>query len=180
MKHGHNVTRDKVLDTLRALPNITTNDLFELIPECPRYSVQSTVSKLYKRGVIVDGPKKVETRAGGVKFSARTYAVSPKAAELLSGFKQYKSTAVLTDAGLNVRIEELKREVQELRAWKSDAMERFPDLAVPPLVLKARKFAADEARSSGDSQLANSIMCGHKDNTLLVRVALKILEEANG
>lgn len=179
MKHGHNVTRNKVLQTIGMFPNTTTNEIVDLLPEISRISLQSTISRLFKNDVLIKGSPKIEIREGGKPYSARTYIVNPNAVGRLKRATSPKPASVLTDAGLNARIEELKREVQELKAWKNDALERFPELAVPPLLLRARKFAADEARSSGDNQLATSIMCGHKDNTLLVRVALKVLEEAN-
>lgn len=178
MKHGHNVVRDKVLETLTAFPNITTNEIVDLIPECTRVTLQSTISKLHKRGILMQGPYKVDTRGDGMKYSFRTYAVNPSAVKKLLAPKKPKQASVLTDAGLNARLEELKAKVQELETWKEQAIERFPDLAVAPLLLKARKIVAEETRASGDGILANHIMAGHKDATMLVRVTLKALEEA--
>jgi hypothetical protein len=76
-------------------------------------------------------------------------------------------------------MKELRRQLAELEAWKEAAMSRFPDLAVSPIVLKARKLVADEVRAGGDMLLANQIVEGKKDETLLVKVAIKALEEVD-
>jgi hypothetical protein len=76
-----------------------------------------------------------------------------------------------------VRLEQAQAEIEELRAWKEAAMSRFPDLAVSAVVIKARKIVADEVRAGGDTLLANQIVSGLKDSTLMVRVALKALED---
>lgn len=174
MRHPQNYTHNKIMETLSLFPNITSAEVMDLLPELPKSSVYTFLSKGAAKGMLVEGPKKYPPTGEGYK--QRTYAVNPN----YTPKQRHIQTPVKpTEAGFNARIEELHAKLAELESWKADAIARFPDLAVPPLVLTARKLAADEVRAGGDSALANQIMAGQKDGTMLVRVTLKALESLN-
>lgn len=66
-------------------------------------------------------------------------------------------------------------ELEELRRWKTEAIERYPDLAVSPIVLKARQMVAEEI-GSGDPTMRDAVLAGQRDGTITMRVAVKLLE----
>jgi hypothetical protein len=165
---------EEVLNLARELPGITTRELTTFMPHVSPSVVSTTVHYLKTRGVLVkDGAKQVDTKQGPREFP--TYKVSDNPVPAAKKCKLKKPT----EAGLQARLDEAHRLIAELQAWKESAMSRFPDLAVSPLVLKARKLVADEVRAGGDLILANHIVEGKKDETLLVKVAIKALEEAD-
>lgn len=77
-----------------------------------------------------------------------------------------------TEAGLQATVSLLREQVAELEAWKADAIRRHPDLAVSPVVLKARALAA---RKFPDK--ANEIHSGRMDDKPLIQVIVEALEE---
>lgn len=73
------------------------------------------------------------------------------------------------------RIKGLLVENQSLLQWKADAIARYPDLAVDPVVLKARQMVAAEIGDS-DKASRDAVLAGQRDGTLQMRVAVKLLE----
>lgn len=166
-------TRDEVLEVIREMPGLTTNEIHALMPHISRAAVNSMITFLTARGDIVRTEGKVEVGPKGVSRRNPTYAISsdpmPKAVK-------HKVKEPST-AALHVTIKELHDKIVDLEAWKQAAISRYPDLAVPPVVLRARKIVAAEVRAGGDHTLADQIMAGTKDSTLMVRVTIKALEE---
>jgi hypothetical protein len=166
-------TQADILVAVEAYPGSTTQELINLLPHLPKSSVQTTVSTLFRRKKLRLGEPKLGSR-GGLIYSYRTYHLNDGS---VPSTPKPTSLKAPPEAGLKVRLEQAQAEIEELRAWKEAAMSRFPDLAVSAVVIKARKIVADEVRAGGDTLLANQIVSGLKDSTLMVRVALKALED---
>lgn len=62
-------------------------------------------------------------------------------------------------------------ELAELRAWKADAIARYPDLGVKPVVLEARKIVADVF----GKEKRDAIMRGEHDAGPAMKVAVSAL-----
>jgi hypothetical protein len=162
-----------VISVIKELPNITSRELYTFVPQVPKGTVSSIMHSLKAQGVITTtGYKTLPTLKGERSFV--TYAVSDNPTPPVRNLKLKQPT----DAGIREQMKELRRKISELEAWKEAAMSRFPDLAVSQVVITARKLVADEVRAGGDMLLANQIIEGKKDETLLVRVAIKALEES--
>lgn len=164
----------EITDVIRELPGITTRELYDYLPHVSKKTITSVVFTQKAKGVIREaGKKQFDTAKGPHSFA--TYEINP------TGTPSAKKRRLKapTEAGYAAQLEELRAKVRELEAWKVSALERCPDLAVPDVVLKARKLVADEVRACGDTLLADQIIAGKKDETLLVKVAIKALEEAN-
>lgn len=165
--------RRQITEVLTAMPDLTSAEISALLPELSVPVLHTTISYMRRQGIVVASGKKQIIKSDGVPYTANSYSISDNPVPLSPKMKLKKPTP----AGYEARIEELNQKIEELEQWKAAAIDRFPDLAVPPLMVRARKIAADEVRAGGDTLLANQIMSGLKDSTLMVRVALKALEE---
>jgi hypothetical protein len=74
-------------------------------------------------------------------------------------------------------IEALQAELAELRSFKDAAVARYPDLAVPEIVLRARQIAAAEYAS--DKVAVSAILNGTRDKSPLIRAILAALGGAS-
>lgn len=166
-------TRAEVLEIIREMPGVSSVEILQLMPHVSKASVFSMVHLLKKQGVItVNGSKTMRT--GKVERKLPTFVLGANPTPNVVRMKRKAPT----EAGLNMQIKDLNERIAELEAWKRDAIARYPDLAVEPVVLKARKIVADEVRAGGDAALADHILRGLKDETLMMRVTIKALEEA--
>lgn len=167
-------TRDEVLEIVREMPGLTTNEIHALMPHTSRAALNSMVTYLTARGDILRTEGKQEMGPKGIARRNPTYAISsnptPKAVK--HKVKEPSTTA------LHATIKELHDKIADLEAWKQAAIARYPVLGVPPIVARARKLVAAEVRAGGDNALADQIIAGAKDATLMVRVAIKALEES--
>lgn len=75
-------------------------------------------------------------------------------------------------------LKNLRKEVEELRKWKCAAISRFPELAIDPIILAARKRVAAILRSEGCAAKAELIEAGDLDDGDTMRVVRALLEDA--
>ena len=168
-----NDTQAEVLEIIREMPGVTSTEIISLMPHRSRASITSMVFWLKSKGIIEASGKKAFTAKNGDTKHAPTYTLSSNPTPNIVKMKRKAPT----EAALHMQIKQLNAQIAELEAWKRDAIARYPDLAVAPIILKARKLVAEEVRAGGDQGLAEQIMAGFKDTTLMVRVAIKALEE---
>lgn len=164
----------EIREIVSVMPGITAREIYELMPHATNSNTSSTLHNLKVKGVLTTGTKVLDTKKGPRKFTTYSLNTDLNSAPPVPKRKLNKPT----EAGLAAQVEQLKATVRELEAWKQSAISRFPDLDVDPIVLKARKLVADEVHAGGDTLLANHIIEGKKDDTMLVKVAIKALEEA--
>jgi hypothetical protein len=69
----------------------------------------------------------------------------------------------------------LNDELKELRAFKADAIKRFPELLISPKIIRARKVWADALRSEGQIGKASIVDSGGLDDTEQMRVLIHAL-----
>lgn len=169
--------RKEILEVVRELPGSTTRDIADLMPHVPFGTVGALVHTLKAEGAIVAKGLRPYTTSDGKQRHHHTYFLSSNPTPVTPTPRVRRSKP--TTAGYEARIKELEAKVADLTQWRANALERYPDLGVEPVVLKARKLVATEVRAGGDNNLADEILAGRKDTTLMVRVAIKALEEAN-
>ena len=75
-------------------------------------------------------------------------------------------------------VEHLQAEIAQLRQWKAEAILKYPDLGVEPVVIKARSIIADILRKKGDAAGANATLRGFRDNTTLIEAVVAAMEAA--
>lgn len=168
-------TRAEVLEIIREMPNLTSPEIATLMPHVNKQTVMCMINYLKKTGVVTVGGKKDRTGEGGWVRAIPTYTLSTNPTPNVVKMKRKAPT----EAALHIQIRQLNEKLAELEAWKRDAISRYPDLAVDPIILKARKLVSAEVRAGGDTALADQIVMGRKDDTLMMRVTVKALEEGN-
>lgn len=75
-------------------------------------------------------------------------------------------------AALKAEVEDLRREVEELRAFKARALAAYPDFDVDPMLLEARRIAAELF-----PDYSKTFLLGEADNGPPVRAALAALRK---
>lgn len=144
-----------ILTATRASPGIRTDALASETSLCE--STISTAGRiLVERGLLCREKK------------GRYYHYYPAGAR---GVKVEPITAV------DIEVEALRREVEELRAFKARAIKMHPDVVEDPLLLRAREICAGEARRIDNYQLANATIAGEADDSLHVLSVLAVLRD---
>ena len=171
--NSDNELRGEVLEIIREMPGLTSTEIATLLPHRNKITVATTVFRLKNEGIVETTDKKAIVGKDGKPKSVPIYTLSANPTPNVVKMKRKAPT----EAALHIQIKQLTTQIAELEAWNRDAIARYPDLAVAPTILKARKLVAEEVRAGGDHGLAEQIMAGSKDTTLMVRVAIKALEE---
>jgi len=159
----------EIIDTLRMMPNRTGQELMDALPHIKRSTMYSALSTLRNNDAITIsgqdpqflGPDGEPTKMIN-RYSATDKPFPKRKPPKRQGYKGIANA--------------LKDQVAELQRWKANAIRQYPDLAVPSSVLKARKVVADEVAATGDSALADQIRRGDQDNSLMMRVTIKVME----
>lgn len=167
-------TSDEVLEVIRNLPDCKSEEIQQLVSHASPSVIRQILSSLYQQGVIIRHTIK---RGAGEGRSPYFYRINPNPDQPPPPPVQRKVTQP-TEAGLQAQVEALKARVAELEAWRADAIARFPDLDVDPVVLEARKIVAKELRDGGDSVMAEQVLAGHKDTTLPMRATVAALSRS--
>ncbi len=144
---------NEVIELIENLPGITRSEVIGFMPHEPKINIDRHLSYLTKQRRITrsaERPFKHYPLAPGVELAA------PKVVSIASA-----------------RIRELEAQIAELQTWKELALGRFPDLAVEPIILQARRIAAQAA-----PELADQIAKGIKDSTPIMRAVVMALELA--
>lgn len=161
---------DEILEIVREIPGVSVAEMIELMPHAPKGSVSSLPTQLERRGILVSEmvPSKGKSRAFK-RYRINQHPIPKPVA---------RKNKTPTPSGYEATINELRAKVKELQGWKDDAIARFPELAVPPAVAKARKIVGMELRARNDTHLAHQVETGMKDDILPMKVALVALELA--
>jgi len=161
--------KSEVLEVVREMPGIIAADVHQLMPHVKRQAVYAALSNLEMEGAI--SSVKIPS-PNGTRFQIKQYTVGGEPRSLRPA-KAKKPT----DAAKAFMSADHVAKIAELEAWKAAAIARFPDLAVDPDVIKARKIVSDMLEKSGDLALAHAVAAGQKDETMLVRAVVAALGE---
>lgn len=169
-------TINEILEIVTALPGATSGQIIDLMPHVKKQSVYAGLNNLYVRGLVTR--EKVGSSTQG--RPAYAWSVNPDGKPPVVVRKVKPSNTLRWNScSVSTRPPEppadLYGELEELRRWKADAIARYPDLAVDPLVLKARNMVAEEI-GSADTVMRDAVLRGERDGALPMRVALKLLE----
>lgn len=145
----------EILAIVRELPDLTRHEVAELMSHLNKYTVFKHLQRMTERGVLALGSRRNPN--GNRHFNTYKVAAGPAPTKVLPL--------------VNDRLRDLEGQVATLEAWKEAAIARFPDLAVAPAVLEARKIVAQHF-VNGDVQ---TIMRGGWDDKPIMRVALEAM-----
>ena len=118
-------------------------------------AARKQVGYLGRRGLIASrrdrDPERLKSDGSPVSF-ARYYVADDSERQAAKPRGEAAQT-------LNDQIAALKSEIAELRAFKAAALERYPDLAVPEVVMRARKIVAKHLSDPANmTRLNNGLM----------------------
>lgn len=77
-----------------------------------------------------------------------------------------------TDEGWHARYDALVLRIKDLEEWKEEAIRRYPDLAVPEIILKARRHCA-----KANQELGPKFLSGSMDDKPMMLAVISALEE---
>ena len=147
----------RVLEHLQGSPGVCFDDVATAL-NIPQQAASGALSQLYA--------KRLLTRQRRGKCFVYILAEATKA--------QPVETA--GDGAWKQRAAELQEKVDELYAWKLQAVAKYPDLQpLDPLLLKAREIVAKTCRERNSEQEANEVEAGEHDNKDLIEVAMAAL-----
>ncbi len=158
---------EEILEVVRELPGRTVGEIMLLLPQINQSNMSSMLSQLTRRGKVRReiGPR----NAGGQ--TPYIYFIGDGTPQPVKR-KLTKPTPV----AMAHNADALRRELDELRKWKADAIARYPDLAVPPLVIKARQLYA--AQLNGNAAAVSDVRAGKMDDGAPMRAIIAALELA--
>lgn len=165
---------NQIVDVLKVMPNLTTPEIITLIPDRRSESVVSQISLASRGGRLLREPiPRKPGQRGGTQYR---YSVNPNF--VTSSHKPVQRKPKLTDNGMAARLDIANKLVSELQAWKVDAIARYPDLAVDPTVIEARKILARVLRDIGDKHGSDEVMCGRRDTTVAMLATVEAVSRS--
>lgn len=78
-------------------------------------------------------------------------------------------------ADMDEELSNMAREIADLQQWKTDAIAKYPDLDVDPLLLKARQIVVDLGQTPYSP---DELLLGHQDDDYTVQYTLSVLRAA--
>lgn len=163
--------QQEILDTVSAMPGLTVQELRALMPHITQGSLSGRLSTMTSEGVLraENAPRK----PGHIGRRANLYFIGTG-----SPIVRKRRLTIPTPAAVNYQLEDARSKIAELQAWKTAAIERFPDLAVEPTVIRARCLLAKVLRDRGDTSKANDVANGRLDNSVALEAVVAALEAA--
>lgn len=183
-------TQREVLEAIRAFPGRTYVEIADLLVLPSRKGrtpsnviVRQIVGMLRRRELVNLGYKKPappHSRPERIVFPVTPETPFDPAAGLETRRKlkcKNEATPTVKSVGKSLVYDEalaaLEAELAELRDFKAMALTRYPDLAVPEIVLRARKIAAAEFE---DATTKAGFLGGQKDKSPIMRAIIAALE----
>jgi hypothetical protein len=164
--------KSEVLEIVQELPGVIGKQIVELMSHANRGTIYAELNNLIATGQIVAEPvEKPDWKWGDGPRRVRAYRINPNPTPVAPPRK----LKAPTETGLAAQLEDLKARIRELEEWQADALERHPDLAVKPIVLRAREIVA--AVFKDDPTKAQQAHRGGMDTTPIMRATLTALEE---
>lgn len=158
--------RERLYDAITQCEGLRSDELAVLL-ECTRTQVNEQALHLLKDGKI---RREVDRESLSKK---KPYVYFKGTGEPQFSERKKRKITEPTAEGWHARYDELVIHARELEEWKAEAIRRYPDLAVPEIVLRARRIAA---RTNPD--FSDSLLAGKKDESPLMKAVIAALEEA--
>lgn len=178
-------TTEEILEIIREMPGVTSGNIVELMPHANKQSIYAALNAQYIRGNLI----RSQAPAEGKGRPAFLWSIAPAGTKPPVVKKKKKVPSkpypysdeyfvglekVAADISATT-IQSLRNQVAALETWKTEAIARYPDLAVDPIILKARNIVAEELDAS-DRDAAAQVRAGKRDGVLAMRLVVKMLE----
>lgn len=160
--------KEEIFEIVKTMPGSVAGDIRQLTSKPTGNSVYSLLSALVQQGALrtEEGPL-VNNRPVRIYFIGDG---QPPA------FRRKPASPKQTASGEAATCAILREEIAELKAWKEAAIRRYPDLAVDPLVLKARQIVSAIFADQGDAVQAAHALEGKLDKRPIMLATLSALE----
>ena len=163
---------EEVLEIIREMPGVTSGNIIELMPHTNKQTIYATLNAQYIRGVVV----RETEESDGKGRPAFQWSMAPEGTTPPVKGRTVKPTIAGPVPDTSITFSPiLFRELEDLRRWKAEAITRYPDLAVDPIILKARNIVAEEM-DGVDDDYAAAVRAGKRDGVLAMRLVVKMLE----
>lgn len=168
-------TRVLVLEALANFPHSSAREVADLVPGTKTDIIKKMCASLWEKGEL---DREVGPYPDGRNSGRRPYvykiAENPQPREPKPRVGKIRKPSA---AGYEVRLQALQVRISELEQWRNDAIIRYPDLAVPDVVLRARKIVAEQLESH-DAHGKAETLAGRRDHTMLIKAVVAALESA--
>lgn len=165
----------RLIDIVKALPGSMSPDIVALA-DMSRPAVTNGLVLLTRRGVLRRELRPIPDKKGPGRGTAYAYFINEGGALVAPTPVIKRKSFAPTPTAQTETIKALRAEVAELTAWKADAIARYPDLGVEPIILKARKIVADIYRNKMDPARQAEAQLGKLDNTPIMQATVAALE----
>lgn len=165
-----NTIQSEVFEVMKCNRNKTSRELHEFLPHLTLQNVSAAVNALKFKGLVTITDHKQEISDAGNITTHRCYSV-----DLGKVNKPNQAQAKPQGDLFGQLVETLKAEVDTLQQWKQDALLRYPDLDVDPLLLEARALLAAEAEEQNSRAASDAYSNGNRDHTIAVQALVKAL-----
>lgn len=167
----------QILTIVKERPGLSVKEICEFFPDRPRSSISGRTSMMIADGRLrremASNPEYVRRGTRPVKIGTMFIGTGKAVIKPRKALPKCQPSSALLD--------HLRTEIETLKAWKADAIARYPDLAVDPLLLKARQIVAKTVRSKGDAgseAVYQQVMSGARDESVAVLATLEALTVA--
>lgn len=167
--------RHNIIEAVKALPGITSPEIVELTG-MKRQEVTQHLAVMAAEGVLERVTKMRPHTGKAGRRTVYAYSVSQNPTPTVVVKPKAKAPAENVETALRARISDLSAKLAEAEQWREDAIRRYPDLAVDPLVLKARKIVAMIYHGKLDTTRESDAMAGRLDKSPIMEVALAALQ----
>lgn len=167
--------REQLAYLIAEKPGISSTELAEFFVDFPSYkaSVAGMLSTMYAQGGYrreKDANWKRPDKARGARAPYCYWRDAEARPE------PFRNASHQTANGRDHEKGELLAQIAELKLWQAQAIERYPALKVPPLVLKAREIVAAQLRECDDIGGARHVEAGERDSTAIIKAVVRTLE----
>lgn len=167
-------TMSEILEVVKAMPGVSGADVCALCPEISPREASKALSVMYSQGVLTRRFAPIEredSKRGGARGHFCCTVNDHPEPTPPAPVRQRRSPTL---GGLAVQVAELKARIAELEAWKADALKRYPVLAIPPIVIRARRITTEALRDV-DRPTADRIEAGLMDRSPIMLATIHAL-----
>lgn len=158
-----------ILDAVSGCEGLTATEL-SILTDLHRSTVQKSLIPL-----LLEGKLRREFEGSSKRRGAKTahYYLGDGTPQKVRSWSK-KKTSAPTPAGWQARYEEAAAQLADLIQWRSEATRRYPDLAIPDVVIRARAIVAKAAPDHRDDALS-----GKLDHKPIMQATIAALEEVS-
>lgn len=165
---------ERVLDTLAHFPEgLSHDELKSLFPEVRTNGVHAALYNLR----VGECAHVIKMRDRDVGRPEKIWAATGRAYEDRNRGRDKMKARKPTSIAIDARLSDALAKIAELEAWQAHAIARYPDLAVEPAIIEARKRVAAILRETGDTSGADQVMHGNRDHTPIVKAVAATIRD---